>query len=135
MNKELKKLFTTFNSAEPSGNLMSRIMARIDAKERAMATRRLIFFGISLLASIVSLVPAFQFLSASVTESGIGTFFSLIFSDLGNMLSLINQFGLSLLEAIPVTGIAVFLTVTLAFLWTLKQVVKNYYILNHHQTI
>ena len=135
MNNNFKKLFTTFSKVEPSKNLLDRIMNRIERQERIAASRKIMFFGTALVASFIALIPAFQFVASSIAESGVGTFFSLIFSDLNNMVDNLSQFGLTIIESIPVMSIVLFLSIALVFLFALKEVVKNYYILNHHQTI
>ena len=110
-------------------------MNRIERQERIAASRKIMFFGTALVASFIALIPAFQFVASSIAESGVGTFFSLIFSDLNNMVDNLSQFGLTIIESIPVMSIVLFLSIALVFLFALKEVVKNYYILNHHQTI
>jgi hypothetical protein len=108
--------------------ILTKIMFRIRwEKKRGQLRRRLIFFSFITLSSAMALAPAFRALWLEVSQSGIISYFSFLFSlDLAAVISLGSEFGLSILEILPVMTIVLFLSVVLAFLFSLSFLARDY---------
>lgn len=131
MEKNLRKISEDFNLVEPPAGLFDKIMCRIE-KERKILTlrRRIIIFSIGLVGSAIAFIPALAYVRTGLVESGFSAFFSLIFSDTEIVLVYWKNFVQSLLETLPVAGLAVFLATIAVFLESLKMLVrdlKNFY--------
>ncbi len=127
MRKDYEKLFSHLEPPEPSAGLLNRIMKQI-RREQYMRTLRLrfAFFIILLAASATAAVPAYRAMQSSIAESGFMQFLSLLFSDTGTVMAYWDSFVLTLLEALPVISIAVLLASIIAFLESLKFIIRNF---------
>ncbi len=106
---------------KPSKGLLEKIIIRIrEEKKQKSARRRFAIFSIGSIASITAFIPAFRAANAAIIESGFVEFFSLLFSDTTIVAAHWKNFGLSLVETIPVTNIIILLTTILMFLWSFK---------------
>ncbi|MFZ5363925.1 MAG: hypothetical protein ACOZAG_00355 [Patescibacteria group bacterium] len=131
MDKNIEKISENFNLVDPPPGLFDKIMCRIE-KERKILTlrRRIIIFSIGLVGSAIAFIPALAYVRTGLVESGFSAFFSLIFSDTEIVLVYWKNFAQSLLETLPVAGLAVFLATIAVFLESLKMLVrdlKNFY--------
>lgn len=113
-------------SIGPSEELFDKIICRIDAERKLLnIKRRIIGLFICFAGSLAALVFSFESVQVSFIESGFVEFFSLIFSDAEIIASHSQSFALSLLETIPITGLIIFLTATLALLWSAEFLAKD----------
>lgn len=125
MRKDYEKLFTHLKPQEPPAGLFGKIMARIHEEERLMSIKkRLFLFSITVLVSAGALIPAVNAFQADFAQSGLTQFLSLLFSDLGTVMASWQEFGLAVLESLPITSIAAFLFTMLVFLWSLKHLTQ-----------
>jgi hypothetical protein len=108
-------------------NLLAKIMTRIQREKKIrQLRRRLILFSFAAVSSAFTLASAFNALKAEITQSGIMSYFSLLFSDFGIVISLWQEFCLSVLEILPVMAISIFLSAFFVFLISLKFLIKEY---------
>ncbi len=109
MRQDYEKLLSCLEVPEPSAGLFNRVLATIQIKQRRLVVRRNVFCSLGLLVSLVLLIPAWQMVQVGLAESGFLEFFSLLFSDSGMMAASWQNFGMVLLESLPVTGLALLL--------------------------
>lgn len=121
MPKDYEKLFTHLKPVEPPAGLFERIILAIKREQELQQTKRLLFGFLALL--VISLVAApfsWMIFVEQMESSGILYFISTAISDFGTFFALWQNFGLAILESLPVIGIAV-LTINMALvLFTLR---------------
>ena len=126
MPKDCKNPFISQELPEPPKGLFNKIMARIQEERRLLTIkRRLMIFSLGAVGSAIAFIPALKMVQTGLYESGFMQFFSLIFSDFGTVVSYWQNFVMSLLETFPIIDLAIFLTVILIFLESLKFLVKD----------
>lgn len=126
MDKNLEKITEDFNLVEPPDGLFLKIMCRIE-KEKKLLTlrRRIIIFSFGLVSSAVVFAITLGTVRDGFVESGFTSFFSLLFSDTEVVLTYWQNFVQSLLETLPVVGLAVLLMTVAVFLESLKLLTKD----------
>jgi hypothetical protein len=87
--------------------------------------RRFVEFLFCLVASATALPFAIMSFSEAASASGFNAFLSLIITDTGLALQNWSEFGSSLLERLPITGALVLIGVSLIFLASAWEVVKD----------
>jgi len=106
--------------------LFEKIMRRIKAERKRMVLRRKIAgFSFVLAISFLGLVPAIKMAYAGFVGSGFVQLFSLAFSDTAIIMASWQNFILSLLELLPITGLLAIGVALLAALGSLKFLSKN----------
>ena len=127
--KTLQELFTKETGPIPYG-MSERVFARIEraalVAERTKTYITWSFFIVSLSAFIGSCVYASQ----AFAHSNFGSYFSLIFSDLGTLGIVWKDLGLSLVESLPIVGIMIFLGSMGALLWSIRKLSRTTFITN-----
>ncbi len=109
MRKDYEKLFSRIEPAEPPAGLFDRIILAIKQERELQHTKRLLFgFLFLLVASFIVTPLSWTMLATQAENSGILYFISTAFSDFGNFLALWQNFGLAILESLPIMGIAAF---------------------------
>ena len=125
MEKHYEQLFSRLSAPEPRPGLFGVIQKRIVREEKQRAWQRVILFSFGILGSLVTIVPVFRSLQASVAESGFMDFFSLAFSDAGMVATYWQNFLLTLLESLPAIGIAAFLATIFTFFGSLRFLTRD----------
>ena len=115
----------TYFYIEPHPDLLKKILTRVHKEERLFVLRRIILFSVTLMASLLGIVPALKILLSDFSQSGFVSFFSLMFSDFSSVTSHWQSFSLILLESLPAISLAIFLAVLLTFLQSIKSLTKN----------
>ena len=111
---------------EPSEELFGKIMQRIrEEQHRLILKRRIAIFSIGLVGSAMAFIPTLRMVATGLVESGFSEFVSLLFSDLGTVLSNWQNFLFALMESFPVISIAAFLTTIFVFLQSLKFLARD----------
>ena len=106
--------------------LFEKIMLRIGAEKKAMAIKRKIaVFSVILAVSFIGLIPATMVAYSGFTTSGFTQLFSLMFSDTAIVMSLWQNFALSLLETLPINGILLAGVLAIIFFGSLKFLSNN----------
>ena len=121
MRQNLEQLFVHLNQIEPPVGLFLRLLNRLGKEKQLRAIRRqLMILTPVLIGAFAALALTFQSVQASFYETGFYQFISLLFSDFSIVVVYWQNFALSLLETLPVTGLIVFLTTLLVFLSALR---------------
>ncbi len=126
MKKDREKNINHSIIFEPPEGLFEKIMFRIREEQRLLILKkRLAFFSIGMMVSVVSFIPLFNLVQTELSKSGFLQFFSLLFSDFQVVAAYWQNFIMSLLEAIPAMSLALFLIAVFIFLQSLKFWIKN----------
>lgn len=133
MSDNYERLFQNLERFEPSEKLRARILARIDFEKRRSARIWLAFFGAGATASLVAIIPSFQYVVREFSQSGFYRYFSLIFSDSDAVIASWREFALSLIESLPITEVAIFLAAIFAFLLFARLTAKNIYAVGNYK--
>jgi len=109
MRKDYEKLFTYLKPANPPAGLFDRIILAIKQEQELQHTKGLLFgFLFLLIASFIATPLSWTMLVSQVESSGILYLISTAFSDFGTLLTIWQDFGLAILESLPITGILAF---------------------------
>jgi ABC-type phosphate/phosphonate transport system permease subunit len=126
MRKDYEKLFTYLATPIVPAGLFDKVMGRIDgAKRLRNLRRRLAFFLVLLSLSLIGFVLAVWSTQSALVQSGFLEFFSLLFSDLGVVLTYWQTYLFSLLEALPVISLIACLATLFALLESLKLIARD----------
>lgn len=110
MHKDSEKSFVPFEPGEPPAGLFDRIILAIKREQELRQTRKLLFsFLFLLVVSFVATPFAWTVLMNQVKSSGVFYFVSTAISDFGTFLALWKDFGLAILESLPLTGMLFFI--------------------------
>lgn len=121
MRKDYEKLFTHLESPEPPMDLFDRIILAIKREQELGQTKKLLFGFLSLLLiSLVATPISGAMLVNQAESSGISYFISTAISDLGTFFVLWQDFGLAILESLPVIGMTTFLFSLAISVFTLR---------------
>ena len=106
--------------------LFEKIILRIGVEKNKIAIKRkIVVFSIMLAISFVWLFPAIKMAYSGFINSGFTQLFSLIFSDTSVVMSLWQNFALSLLETLPINGILITGVLAFLFFGSLRFLFKN----------
>lgn len=107
---------------EPSAELLSRVMSRIELERRRHILRRqlFVFSAISFFSLILS-IPAWQLLSNEAARSGFNSYLSFALVDYRLALVYWQDFSISLLESLPVLGLAAIAACVFGTMLSLKK--------------
>jgi hypothetical protein len=112
-------------ASEPSDGLLGTVMLHIADAETHRFRRRIVFFaGLAMIAA-ASFVPAWRELSRELSSSGFSSFLSLLSSDTASFLADWKEFLMSLLESLPVFGLAAVLGALFTLLSSLRLLALN----------
>ncbi len=121
MSKDCENFLGHLNRNNPPKDLLDRIFFRINKEQRKRVLRaRIVSFGsISIIAAVV-LVFSLGELQKEIAQSGFTNFISILFSDWGVISVYWKEFAISILESMPIFGMAAFLGSIFLFLASLK---------------
>jgi len=109
MRKDFEKLFTNLEPKEPPVGLFDSIIFAIKREQELRHTKRLLFGFLSLLLiSLIATPLSGAMFVTQIENSGILYFISTAASDFGVFLALWRDFGLAILESLPIIGIMAF---------------------------
>ena len=124
MKKDLKQLFQADAAVTPRG-IEERIYARISECAAKTEHREKIFWGIFFIGALASFIGSGVYAISEFSKSNFGSYFSIIFSDTGTVALFWRELGLSLIESLPIFGIALFLGSVSLALWSLHKFMKK----------
>jgi hypothetical protein len=102
--------------APPQG--LSKIITReLDIADAKSMKRRVVGFSTLFFVCLILVIPSIIYLNRDLHTSGFTSFFSLLFSDTSLLFSHLKEFSLSLLEALPIVSLVVFLIVFAGLGW------------------
>ena len=121
MRKNDGNLFSRVEPTEPPVGFFDRIILTIKREQEQQHTRRLLFrFLFLLLISLVVTPLSGTILVNQIKGSGISYFISTALGDLGTFFALWQNFGLAILESLPIGGIIIFSLNLAIFVFTLR---------------
>lgn len=124
MDKNFKKSAISENIEVPA-DLFNKVMLHLDKERKLQALRkRLILVATSFLPLLAIAVPVWRNFQLDIIQSGFGEYMSLMLYDFRIVLANWQDFGLSLLESLPVISTVAMLTLLLGWLLALKFAVK-----------
>jgi len=127
MFKEYEKLFTALKQPEMNPLLFNQVIHSIQKEKKLLIfKKRAIIFSVITFCSILMFLPSFRILQAELTKSGLMQFTSLLFSDFTIITNQWQNFSLSILEALPVLSLIMFLATALLFLESLKLFIRDF---------
>jgi hypothetical protein len=121
MRQDYEKLFSRLESVEPPKGLFDRIILAIRRERELKQRRGLLFeFVFLLVISLVATPFSLMVLINQAASSGISYYISAAASDLGTFFALWQDFGLAILESLPIAGLAAFVLSVGVALFTLR---------------
>lgn len=114
-----------FIGQELPARLLPKILFQIRRQEEAAAKRRLVFFALFFMATLIFTAFAWNLARLQFSQSGITQILGLIFSDFSTVLANWKEFSLSLLESLPVLPAALALGSVMGLLVLFKSVVQT----------
>ena len=121
MKRDLEKVFSYLKPAEPTVGLFDRIILAIKREQESRHTKRLLFgFLFLLLVSFVGMPFSWLIFKSQIETSGISYFIAAAASNFNVFLTLWQDFGLAILESLPITGIIIFALNLALAVWTLR---------------
>jgi len=118
MSQNLQKILVSSCTA-PAG-LEKRIMIRVEKAVQRRANERIATGSAVSVFFAVILVAVGREMSAEIAASGFGQYLSLVFSNSGAILSNWQDFGWTVIESAPITGLALCLGMTGMFIAALR---------------
>ena len=120
-HKDYERLFTNLKSREPSSGLFDRIILAIKREQELQHSRRLLFVFLSLLLiSLIATPLSGMVLVGQIENSGISYFISTAINDLEMFFAFWQDFGLAILESLPIVSIITFLLSLAVSVFTLR---------------
>ncbi|PIU01893.1 hypothetical protein COT68_00785 [bacterium (Candidatus Torokbacteria) CG09_land_8_20_14_0_10_42_11] len=126
MRQDFEKLFAHLPSPAMPDGFLEKIIRRVqNERQFLILKRKIIFFSIGLAGSTAAFPPALQILKQAFSDSAFFHFFTLLFSDFEIIVASWQSFLFSLLERLPIASLALFFSILLALLGSLKFLAKN----------
>lgn len=110
---------------QPPKDLLEKVLKRVHKEQRFFFFKRIAIISTTLIISIIALIPSLNMVISDLNQSGFNSFISLLFSDFSTVIVYWKSFTIILLETIPALSLALFLTVLLTLLQSIKSLTKN----------
>lgn len=109
MRKDFEQLFSNLKPKEPRKGLFIRIILAIQREQELRKTRKIFFsFVLLLMVSFIAMPFSLAALLREIENSGIFYLISAGLSDFQTFLALWQDFGLAILESLPVASMVIF---------------------------
>ena len=123
---EFGKSFKKIGEIRSPDFLVSKILTRINQERVKTIKFRAIILRTVGLVSFAALFPAVVGLVAQLQASGFWNYLSLLFTDTGAVAVYWREFSLSILEALPLFGLTLIITLVLAIFISLRFINVNF---------
>jgi len=121
MRKDYEKLFAQLEPPEPPAGLFERIILAIKREQELRHTKRLALgFLAILMVSLTSIPFSWSLLLSQIQDSALPYFISTALSDIRIFFAFWQDFGLAILESLPITGIVVFVLNMILAIFTIR---------------
>lgn len=121
MRKDYEKLFTYLEPSDPTAGLFDRIILAIQREQELRHTKRLVFSFLTLLIISFGAAPfSFTLLVEQIENSGILYFLSAAISDLSMFFTIWQDFGIAIIESLPIMGILAFTINLILLVFTIR---------------
>lgn len=124
-----KGFMDMLNKKSPS-DLNQIILRRISKEEIKLVKRRFFFTSTLTIISVVSLIPAFMYLSSEISKSGFYQYAKLLISDTSSIFIYWKELSYSLVESAPMLGSLIVLILIFVTLSSLRELFKSQKILS-----
>jgi predicted nucleic acid-binding Zn ribbon protein len=124
MNPQLTKIFCSLE-VEPRQHLCQDICHVIELREKRARNTKLIGYSVLAVLSIIIIVPATTSLVHQFGNSAFGQYASLVFSDAGVLAGYWKQFGITLIESVPIFSLTVVLGMVLMLGWSTRRILRQ----------
>ncbi len=114
-----------FSQFEPSTELLGKVFNRIKHEQKKARVKTFALFSVGILSSVFIFIPALLSTISEIQQSGLAGVISLIFSDFQAVISVWDDFLLSLLETLPIIRLAILFVAVYIFLRSIKYFVKS----------
>jgi hypothetical protein len=109
MREDFEKFFEELRPIEPPAGLFEKIILAVKREQELQKTKRLLFsFLFLLIVSLITTPFSWTILLNQLKSSGIIYFISTAVSDFRIFLAFWQDFGLAILESLPITEIIIF---------------------------
>lgn len=125
MTDNYDKLFRNLHKIELPQGIYETIISRVHLEMVNKARLQSLLWGSAVFVSLVASIPAINYVHTELTNSGFYQYSSLIYSDGNLFLSNWKEFSLSLIESLPVVGMAMFLVIVALLMEFFKLAIKN----------
>ncbi|MEI6528508.1 MAG: hypothetical protein WCO10_02430 [bacterium] len=125
MTRIIKDLFRGAMEASSLTVLQSKILAEIAELEIRKNKRRLIWGGVFSVASLTAFLPMAYFTIVEFSQSGLGSYLSLLVSDSSVVMANFGDYVLSVVEATPFMAITVTLLSVYLLLISVRYFLSN----------
>ena len=102
IERAIKKLENSYENKA----IKSHILTYIHNEKIWYARLQVWLFGILSVFSLLSIIPSIAYLNYEINSSGLGQYFSLLFSDVGTVTLHFYPYLMSVIDSTPFTGIA-----------------------------
>ncbi len=121
MRKDFEQLFTHLAPAEPPAGLFDRIILAVQREQELRRTKKLVFGFLALFVVSMAAAPfSWTMLVEQTESSGILYFLSTAAGDVSMLFVLWQDFGLAVLESLPIVGITIFTANIILLLFTAR---------------
>ena len=121
MKKDFEKLFTYLESPEPAVGLFDRIILAIKREQELQNTKKLVLGFLTLLVISLASAPfSWSLLASQTQDSGLLYFISAAANDLGVFFAFWQDFGLAVVESLPIAAIIVFILNMILAIFTIR---------------
>jgi hypothetical protein len=135
MSQKLSQLFKNTNDLEPPVGLEGFVLSQIKVMATKQTRRNLIFSYIGLLGSVAISFFAILIFGNGISESEFFSLLTLVFSDLGVVVSNWKDFAYSLLETFPVVYTAVIFMPVFTLLLSFNGYLNNHNCNRHYRAV
>ncbi len=119
--KTLPELFKMENDVQAPSGLESRVLASVAGAAKAQDKKDRIVWGSFSVGSLGFFIWSVVYAVDAFKHSAFGSYFSLIFSDLGSVSHFWRQLGTALLESLPITAVVLVLAGSVFVLWSVRK--------------
>jgi hypothetical protein len=116
-----------FNQIEPPEELLNKVFSRLKHEQKKAVIKKIAFFSVGILSSVFVFIPMLIGTIAEIQQSGFAYIVSLLFSDFRAVVSIWDDFLLSVLETLPIIHFAILFASVYVFLRSIKYFAKNIY--------
>ncbi|MFA6227422.1 MAG: hypothetical protein WC631_03025 [Candidatus Paceibacterota bacterium] len=114
-----------FEIMEPSENLRSSIINRIEMEEKRDVVYRIVLGGTISLASMSMMIVYVLNIIKDAYQSGLSEYISLLFSDGALLISYWQTYTMSIIESLPVVPITIVVVSILIFVWSINMIITS----------
>ena len=104
--------------------ILRSVICRVEQFEITRSHRKSVVYMVVSLVAFFTLVPAIYYILVSSSQSGFGSYISLIASDSTYMIQNWKEHSLSIVSSLPITGVMASLLVLLITMYTMRRTIR-----------